>query len=98
LGPTPNLEDQFSVFMFSSDRVVQLYPRAPGSLFVAFYDSLGYTGGVLPRLHYYKDKKGKGVRVLNKVLCHDDSRRSGCIYIHAPLTSDYMEMGGWLHV
>jgi hypothetical protein len=33
------------------DRVAQLYPQAPGSLFVAFYDSQGYGGGILIRLH-----------------------------------------------
>jgi hypothetical protein len=30
-----------SVFMSPSDRVAQLYPQAPVSLFVAFYDSQG---------------------------------------------------------
>jgi hypothetical protein len=34
-----------------SDRVAQLCPQAPGSLFVAFYDSHGYGGGILTRLH-----------------------------------------------
>jgi hypothetical protein len=34
-----------------SDRVAQLYPQAPGSLFVAFYGSQGYDGGILTRLH-----------------------------------------------
>jgi hypothetical protein len=29
--PTPNLEDQVSVFMTPGDRVAQLYPRAMGS-------------------------------------------------------------------
>jgi hypothetical protein len=29
--PTPNLEDQVSVFMTPGDRVAQLYPRALGS-------------------------------------------------------------------
>jgi hypothetical protein len=33
------------------DRVVQLYPQAPGSLFVAFYDSQDYGGGFLTRPH-----------------------------------------------
>jgi hypothetical protein len=37
--------------MYPSDKVVQLYPQALGSLFVAFYDSQGYGGGVLARLH-----------------------------------------------
>jgi hypothetical protein len=39
LRPTPNLEEQVPVFMSPSDRVAQLYPQAPGSLFVAFYVS-----------------------------------------------------------
>jgi hypothetical protein len=36
--------------MFPSDRVAQLYPQTQGSLFVAFYDSLGYGGGIPSRL------------------------------------------------
>jgi hypothetical protein len=44
----PNLEDQVSA---SSDSVTHLCPQAPGSLFVAFYDSLGCGGGILTRLH-----------------------------------------------
>jgi hypothetical protein len=51
LRPTPNLEDLVSVCMSLSDRMVQLYPQAPGSLFVAFHDSQGYGGGILTRLH-----------------------------------------------
>jgi hypothetical protein len=31
--------------------VAQLYPLALGSLFVASYDSQGYGGGILTRLH-----------------------------------------------
>jgi hypothetical protein len=50
----PNLEDQIPVFMSPSDRVTQLYPQAPGSLFVAFYDSQGYSGGINTRLHKWK--------------------------------------------
>jgi hypothetical protein len=37
--------------MFPRDRMAHLYLQAPGSLFVAFYDSQGYGGGVLTRLH-----------------------------------------------
>jgi hypothetical protein len=37
--------------MSPSDRVAQLYPQAPGSLFVAFYDWQGYGGGIIARLH-----------------------------------------------
>jgi hypothetical protein len=47
----PNLEDQVPVFRSPSDRVAQLYPQSSGSLFVAFYDSQGYGGGVPTRLH-----------------------------------------------
>jgi hypothetical protein len=55
LRQTPNLEDQVSVFMSLCDRVAQLYPQAPGSLFVAFYDSQGYGGVILTRLHTGRD-------------------------------------------
>jgi hypothetical protein len=53
--PPPNLEDQVSLFISPSDRMAQLYPRAPGSFFVAFYDSQGYGGGILTRLHTGSD-------------------------------------------
>lgn len=49
LAPTPDLEDQVSVCMSSTDKVAQLYPRAPVSLFVA-HDSQGDGGGILTRL------------------------------------------------
>jgi hypothetical protein len=52
---TTNLEDQVTEIMSPSDnRVVQLYPQAPGSLFIAFYDSQGCGGGILTRLHTEK--------------------------------------------
>jgi hypothetical protein len=51
LRPTPNLENQIHVFMSPSDGVARLYPQAPGSLFVAFYDSQGYGGCILTRPH-----------------------------------------------
>jgi hypothetical protein len=37
--------------MSPSNGVAQLYIQAPGSLFFAFYDSQGYGGGILTRLH-----------------------------------------------
>jgi hypothetical protein len=37
--------------MPASDRVAQLYPQAPGSPFVTYYDLQGYDGGTLTRLH-----------------------------------------------
>jgi hypothetical protein len=50
----PYLEDQVSVFMSSSDSVAQLYPQAPGSFFIAFYDSQGFGGDILTGLHTRK--------------------------------------------
>jgi hypothetical protein len=43
--------------MSPTDRVAQLYPQAPGFLFITFYDSQGYGGGIRTRLHtgeYYE--------------------------------------------
>jgi hypothetical protein len=48
---SPNLEGQVPVFISPRNRVAQLYSRALGSLFVASYDSQGYGGGILTRLH-----------------------------------------------
>jgi hypothetical protein len=49
--PTPDLEDQTSVFMPHSDRVAQLYPQALGSSFFTFYNSQGYDRSILVHLH-----------------------------------------------
>jgi hypothetical protein len=46
-----NLEGQVPVFISPRNRVARLYPQALGSLFVAFYDSQGYSGGIRTRLH-----------------------------------------------
>jgi hypothetical protein len=51
LASKPKPGDQTSVCMTPSDRVAQLYPQAPRYLFVSFYDSQRYGGGILPRLH-----------------------------------------------
>jgi hypothetical protein len=48
---SPNLESQVPVLISPRNRVAQLYPQALGSLFIAFYDSLAYGGGIRPRLH-----------------------------------------------
>jgi hypothetical protein len=48
---SPNLEGQVPVFISPSNRMAQLYPQALGSLFVASYDSQGYGGGIVTRLH-----------------------------------------------
>jgi hypothetical protein len=37
--PTPNPENQASVFVTPEDRVAQLYPQALGTILVAFYDT-----------------------------------------------------------
>jgi hypothetical protein len=47
----PNLEGQVPVFIYPRNRVAQLYFQALGSLFIAFYDSQGYDGGIETRLH-----------------------------------------------
>jgi hypothetical protein len=41
--------------------VAQLQPQTPASLFVAFYDSHGYGGGILTSLH--TEKFGKYVPI-----------------------------------
>jgi hypothetical protein len=48
---SPNLEGQVPVFISPRNRVAQLYPQALGSLFLASYDSQGYSGGILACLH-----------------------------------------------
>jgi hypothetical protein len=47
--------------MFPSDRVTELYPQALGSLFVALYDSQGYGGGILIRLHTGTNRNSKHI-------------------------------------
>jgi hypothetical protein len=44
---SPNLEGQVPVFISPRERVAQ----APGSFFVASYDSQGYGGGIPTSLH-----------------------------------------------
>jgi hypothetical protein len=48
---SPILEGQVSIFISPRNREVQLYPQALGSLFIAFYDSQGYGGGIRTLLH-----------------------------------------------
>jgi hypothetical protein len=47
---SPNRDGQVPVFISPRDRVARLYTQALGSIFVAFYDSQGYGGGIRPRL------------------------------------------------
>jgi hypothetical protein len=46
-----NLEGHVPVFISPRNRVAQLYPRALGSLSVVFYDTQGYSRGILSRLN-----------------------------------------------
>jgi hypothetical protein len=70
MRPSPNLEDRVPVFMSPSDRVAQLYPQAPGSLFIVFDDSQGYGGGILTRLHTGKFLKMMVLNFLRLGCCH----------------------------
>jgi hypothetical protein len=55
-----NLEGQVPVYISPRNKVARFYPQALGSLFVASYDSQGYGGGILSRLHM---GMGKGLQV-----------------------------------
>jgi hypothetical protein len=46
---SPNLEGNVPVCISPRNREAQLYPQALGSLFVATYDSQGYSGCILTR-------------------------------------------------
>jgi hypothetical protein len=48
---SPKLEGQVPVFISPRKMVVQLYPQALGSLFVASYDLQGCSGGIRAHLH-----------------------------------------------
>jgi hypothetical protein len=48
---SPNLVGQVPVFVSPRNRVTQLYSQALGPLFVVFYDSQGYGGGLRTCLH-----------------------------------------------
>jgi hypothetical protein len=45
-----NLKGQVPVFITPRNRAHRLHLQALGSLFVAYYDSQGYGGGIRPRL------------------------------------------------
>jgi hypothetical protein len=47
----PTWRARSSAFISLRKRVTRLYPQALGSLFVASYDSQGYSGVIRPRLH-----------------------------------------------
>jgi hypothetical protein len=48
-----NLEGEVPIFISPRNRVVQLYPQALGSNFIASYDSQGYGGGTRPYLLFH---------------------------------------------
>jgi hypothetical protein len=62
--PTPNLENQVSVFMVPRDKLAKTYHQAPGSFFFAFYYPLGYCWGILIRLHMTETVPSEGWRIL----------------------------------
>jgi hypothetical protein len=49
LASNPQPGGPVSVFMFPSDRVAKVCPKAPGSLFVVFSDLQGYGGRIRTR-------------------------------------------------
>jgi hypothetical protein len=51
LPDVPNLESQVPVFISPRNKVAQLCPQALSYHFVASYDSQGYGGGIVTRLH-----------------------------------------------
>jgi hypothetical protein len=53
LRPTSNLEGQIPIFMFPRDRVSQLHPQPPDTLFFFFYDSQGCGSGEFNEITYY---------------------------------------------
>jgi hypothetical protein len=61
---SPNLEGQDPVFISPRKRIAQLYPQALDSLFVAFYDSQVYGGGIRTLLHMDKWWHSKQAMVL----------------------------------
>jgi hypothetical protein len=64
------------MFMSPSDRVAQLYPQAPGSLYVAVYDSQGYGGGTLTRLHTLTGRDQYACASLSKMYMQRNHNRS----------------------
>jgi hypothetical protein len=63
---SPNLEGQVPVFISLGNRVVQLYPQALGSIFVASYDSQSYGGSIPHKKHYPAATKPNRLMLLRK--------------------------------
>jgi hypothetical protein len=54
---TPSWRTRSLCLFPPSDRTSQLYPQAPASRFIAFYDSRDYGGGIRIRLHCFLIKR-----------------------------------------
>jgi hypothetical protein len=70
------VKEQMPVFMSSSDRVAQLYPQAPGSLFIAFYDSQGYGGGGLRNIFYSTETVASFIPTVRLWLLRESKQRT----------------------
>jgi hypothetical protein len=69
---SPNLGGLVPVFISLRNGVAQLYHRSMGSLFIATYDSQGYSEGVLTRLHTDSWRSvSQYVLVLSKLWTYD---------------------------
>jgi hypothetical protein len=53
----PNLEGHVPRFISPMNKVAQLYPQTLDSLFVAFYDSKRYSGGIQTHLYMGNHKE-----------------------------------------
>jgi hypothetical protein len=71
VSDSPNLVGQVPVFISPRNRVVQLYPQALGSIFIASHDSQGCGGDM--RIHFHFGDSTDRVES-SRVLCYD--RRS----------------------
>jgi hypothetical protein len=81
---SPNLEGQVPIFISPRDKVTQLYPQALGSLFVASYDTQGYSEGILSRLHAGYSQK------MDLFICHQfppfsHSQRGSLLKVTSPV-------------
>jgi hypothetical protein len=73
-----NLEGQVLVFISHRNRVAHLYPPALGSLFIIFYDLLGYGGGIRTCLH-------AGITATSKSYDMTDSQSISMSWCQAPI-------------
>jgi hypothetical protein len=79
LRSTRNLEGQVTVLMSLSDRVAELHPQALGSLIIV-YDSQGYGGGILTRLHTGNGQYRKPLIRIPLSTCSSTGVTSGSFY------------------